>query len=93
MGSRPSERPIQIDDKIAVQLANRAWTEREVRAAVARPPIGTSTDNTEGRADPATVYGSKSGGYVVVNDRTRHGIQISDRTDAGWIPDSRIIWK
>ena len=92
MRSGPLERLIHIDDKISAQLAIRGWTEQELREAVSRPPIGTSTDNTEGRADLATVYGSKSGGYVVVNDRTRRVIQISDRTDAAWIPDSRT-WK
>src|SRR6266540_2025634 len=64
MPSGPSERPIHIDDKIAAQLAIRGWTEQQIREAVARPPIGTSTDNTEGRADPATVYGARSGGYL-----------------------------
>lgn len=93
MPSGPSERPIHIDDKIASQLAIRGWTEQEVREAGAGPPIGTSTDHTEGRADPATVYGSKSGGYVVVSDITRRVGQVSDRTDPGWVPDSRIVWK
>ena len=93
MPSGPSERPIHIDDKITAQLTLRGWTEQQIRETVASPAIGTSTDNTEGRADPATVYGSRSGGYVVVNDRTRRVIQISDRTDAGWLPDSRIVWR
>ena len=85
--------PVRVDEKIASQLAVRGWTEQEIREVVNRPAIGTSTDNTSGRRDPATVYGSRSGGYAVVNDRTGRVIQISDRTDPGWVPDSRITWK
>ncbi|MEK8413926.1 colicin E5-related ribonuclease, partial [Escherichia coli] len=43
------------------------------------------------RNDPATVYGSP-GKYVVVNDRTGEVTQISDKTDPGWVDDSRIQW-
>jgi Colicin E5 ribonuclease domain len=58
MPSGPSERPIHIDDKITTQLTLRGWTEQQIRETVASPAIGASTDNTEGRAGPATVYGS-----------------------------------
>ena len=81
---------VHIDRKIAAQLTARGWTEHEIRAAVDRGPIGRSIDHTGGRSDPASVYGSKQDGYVVVNDRTRRVVQISDRTDPGWVPDSRI---
>jgi filamentous hemagglutinin len=57
------------------------------------PPIGISTDHTGGKTGPATVYGSKERGYVVVNDLTGHVVQISDKTDPGWVPDSRILWE
>ena len=93
MSSGQRGTPFHIDDKIAAQLSARGWTKQEVRDAVDAPPIGTSTDHTRGRAEPATVYGSKYGGYVIVNDMTRHVVQVSDKTDPGWIPDSRIEWK
>lgn len=83
---------VVIDAKITAQLAIRGWTEQEVRDAVAEGPIGISTDNTDSKSDTATVYGSRQGGYVVVNDVTRRVIQISDRNDPGWVPDSRIVW-
>jgi len=92
MPSRPLRAPVRIDGKIAAQLGVRGWTEQEIRDAVAGPAIGTSADNTRGQTDPATVYGSKAGGYVVVNDITNHVVQISDRNDLGWVPDSRIKW-
>jgi hypothetical protein len=80
--------PLHIDDKIVTQLVVRGWTEQDIRNAAA----GTSTDNTNGRAEPATVYGSRTGGYVVVNDIANRVVQISYRTDPGWLPDSRITW-
>lgn len=88
----PSGRPLQIDRKIAAQLTVRGWTEQEIRSAAAGPPIGLSTDNTDGRNDPATVYGSRTHGYIVVNDVTDSVVQISDKRDPGWVPDSRIKW-
>lgn len=54
-------------------------------------PAGTSTDNTRGRDDPATVYGTPKE-YVVVNDKTGEVIQVSDKTNPDWKPDPRIVW-
>jgi uncharacterized protein YjiK len=34
--------------------------------------------------DPATIYYSRRGGYVVVNDRTGEVIQVSDRLARDW---------
>jgi filamentous hemagglutinin len=94
-GEMPSGRASSsayIDAKISAQLAVRGWTEQEVRNTILSPPAGTSTDNTGGRTDTATVYGSKTG-YVVINDATNHVTQISDKNDPGWVPDRRIVWK
>ena len=88
----PRGAAIHIDRKIAAQLAARGWTEHEIRDVVDRGPVVRSIDHTGGRSDPASVYGSKRGGYVVINDRTWRVVQISDRTDPGWLPDSRIEW-
>jgi hypothetical protein len=82
---------VVIDDKIGGQLGERGWTEQEVRDAVSGEPSGTSVDNTEGRDDPASVYGTE-GAHVVVNDRTGRVVQVSDRNNPGWVPDSRIQW-
>ena len=88
----PSGRAVRIGDKIAAQLRIRGWTEQQVREAAAGPPIGSSTDNTGGRNDPATVYGTRPRGYVVVNDLTNEVAQISDKTNPAWVPDNRIRW-
>lgn len=92
MRDGPRGAAVYIDRKIAAQLTARGWTEQELRAAIDQGAIGQSIDQTGGRNDPASVYGSKQGGYVVVNDRTGRVVQISDRTDPGWIADSRIEW-
>lgn len=90
-----------IDDKIKDQLGERGWTEEEIDELVKGKPSGSTSDNRgpkktpdgKGRNDPASVYGDKDG-YVVVNDRTREVVQVSDRTPgSGWVPDSRIEWK
>jgi len=83
---------VHVDRKIVAQMTVRGWTEHEIRAAVDRGPIEGSIDHTGGRSDPASVYGSKQDGYVVVNDGARRVVQISDRTASGWVPDSRIEW-
>ncbi|MGO4571650.1 colicin E5-related ribonuclease [Microvirga sp. 2TAF3] len=90
---------IKIDDKIAGQLTERGWTKAGVEELVNGLPAGTSTDSRGpkktpdglGRNDPATVYGSPSGGYVVVNDRTKEVVQVSDK-NGPWAPDDRIKW-
>jgi filamentous hemagglutinin len=88
----PRATAVHIDGKIYAQMAVRGWTEHQVRAAIDRGPIGMSIDHTNAKSNPALVYGSKQGGYVVVNDRTGRVVQISDRTDPAWVPDSRIEW-
>jgi RHS repeat-associated protein len=92
---------VKIDDKIAGQLGERGWTEQGVRDLTKTDPTGVSTDKRspgktddgKGRNDSATVYGPKEGGHVVVNDTTKEVIQISNKNDPNWVPDSRIDWK
>jgi filamentous hemagglutinin len=88
-----------IDNKIGSQLEARGWTEQEVQAVVKQGPVGTTMDSRSAaktpdglpRNDPASVYGSKEG-YIVVNDRTGEVVQVSNKDDPSWIPDSRISW-
>jgi len=91
---------VLIDDKIAAQLKDRGWTEQEVQDLAGGEPAGTATDNRQpnktpdgqGRIDAASVYGTPDA-HIVVNDRTREIVQVSDKTNPGWVPDSRIHWK
>ena len=89
-----------LNDRILGQLEARGWTEQEVLELIKTKPIGSSIDHRtprktsdqRARHDTATVYGSKDGGHVVVNDRTGEVVHISDKNDPDWKPDSRIIW-
>ncbi|MCA7972130.1 hypothetical protein CFB52_032430 [Burkholderia sp. AU18528] len=89
-----------IDDKIARQIDERGWTDKEVQATVDDGPAGTTMDNRGAsktpdgipRNDPATVYGSPDG-YVIVNDITGEVVQVSGKNDPTWIHDGRIKWK
>lgn len=91
---------LNADDKIRSQLGDRGWTEQDVKDAINGEATGTSIDKRRpnktadglGRDDTASVYGTPDG-YVVVNDRTGEVVQVSDKTDPAWIPDSRINWK
>jgi len=91
---------VKIDEKIRDQLKKRGWTEEEIENLTgSNEPTGVTTDNRgpaktedgEGRNDTASVYGKPSE-YVVVNDRTKEVVQVSNKTDPGWIDDSRIEW-
>ncbi len=91
---------LKIDQKIRDQMPERGWTEDDIKNTVSNGATGTSFDKRSpkktppdylGRNDPATVYGSP-GKYVVVNERTGEVTQISDKTDPGWVDDSRIQW-
>jgi RHS repeat-associated protein len=101
-GESSDDSGVLIDDKISDQLGDRGWTEGEINDLVRNTePSGESTDNRrpnktpdgKSRKDPASVYGSKSGGHVVVNDNTNEVTHVSDKNDPNWIPDSRIKWK
>ncbi|MDX7880025.1 hemagglutinin repeat-containing protein [Acinetobacter nosocomialis] len=89
-----------IDPKIENQMSTRGWSNKDIADVMKKGPVGYTIDKRRAsktpdnlpRNDTATVYGSKNG-YVVVNDRTKEVVQISDKTDKNWIPDSRIQWK
>lgn len=80
----------------------QGYTEEEIKELVNNTtPIGETVDKRrpnktsdgKGRNDPASVYGTKTGGHVIINDVTGEVTQISDKNDKHWIPDSRIKWK
>jgi RHS repeat-associated protein len=89
-----------IDDKIRKQMGERGWTEQDIQDAIKGEASGESvdkrspskTDDGLGRNDTSTVYGT-DGDYVVINDRTGEVVQVSDKNNPNWIPDSRINWK
>jgi hypothetical protein len=92
---RDRHQEIHFDAKISDQINQKGWTESEVRDMAKSEPTGTSVDNTNGKVgekgEPSTVYGEPKR-YVVVNDKSRSVVQLSDRKDPNFVPDSRIQW-
>ena len=72
------------------QLERRGWTKSDVLSAIANPVRTVRWRDTRhlprgGRLDdPATVYYSSGGGYVVRNDITGDIVQISNRNKPDW---------
>jgi RHS repeat-associated protein len=88
---RAAKAATSIGAKIEKQIAKRGWSRQSVDDAIANPTRTVATKDTRhlpggGRMDdPATAYYGKDGGYVIRNDRTGDIVQVSDRTDAGWV--------
>jgi hypothetical protein len=76
--------------KIEGQLRARGWTKRLVESTIRNPARIVKTRDIRaveggGRMnDPATVYYSARGGYVVRNNRTGDIVQISNRLNPNW---------
>ena len=77
--------------KWLLHLNSRGWTESLIKDTVDNPyTIRVSTNKATGHT--ATVFYTKQGSYVIVDDVTKEIIQISDNIDpATWIPDSSIV--
>lgn len=82
---------VSYGQKIEKQMTKRGWTKELVQDAVDSPVRTVATTDTRhlaggGKmADPATAYYSRTGGYVVRNDKTGDIVQVSDKADANWI--------
>ena len=77
--------------KLMNQMNSRGWTENLIKDTVDNPytiriSINKATGNT------ATVFYTKQGSYVIVDDITKQIVQISDNINPStWIPDTSII--
>jgi hypothetical protein len=76
--------------KLLNQMNARGWTEETVKKTVSNPFTTRSSTNLSNN-NPATAYFNKDGSYVVVDDITKEVMQISNKLDPKWIPDSNII--
>lgn len=77
--------------KLANQMTNRGWTEELVKQTVDEPyTIRASINKATG--NPATVFYTQQGSYVIVDDVTKVIVQISDNVNpATWLPDPSIV--
>lgn len=77
--------------KIMSQMNSRGWTEDLIRNTVDTPyTIRTSVNKATG--NPATVFYTQQGSYVIVDDVTKAIVQISDNINPStWVPDLSIV--
>ena len=78
-------------EKLANQIAKRGWTKDLIMDTVdnsytIRTSINRATGNT------ATVYYTKQGSYIIIDDVTKAVVQVSDNINpSSWVPDSNIV--
>ncbi|MEF2964205.1 colicin E5-related ribonuclease [Paenibacillus sp. M1] len=80
---------IEIDKKIAGQMERRGWTEDSIEDTV-NEPHETSEATNKANGEDATAYFNEDGSYVVVENNSEKVIQVSNKNDPLWIPDSTI---
>lgn len=75
--------------KIERQMTSRGWDDDLLDRALS-DPVHTSAATNKATGGRATAYYVKDGSYVVRDDTTKSIIQVSNRHDPGWVPDSTI---
>ena len=76
--------------KLRRQMKSRGWTEQSIRDTVDSPYTTRNSTNLA-TGNPATVYYTEGGGYVIVDNVTYEIVQVSNLFDPAWIPDPNII--
>jgi len=75
---------------LATQMQTRGWTEAAIRNTVNNPYTTRSAIN-RATGNDATAFFNLDGSHVIIDNITREVVQISNRFDPAWIPDSSII--
>ena len=70
----------------------RGWTDDMINDAILYGQRGTSVNKANGASCTVYLYPGTQNQYVVIENNTGHLVQLSKFVDAGWIPDSTIIW-
>jgi hypothetical protein len=78
-----------INSKINGQMGRRGWTTSSINNTI-RNPYHTSPSTNLATGNSATAFFNSDGSYVVRDNITFDIIQISNRYDPYWIPDSNI---
>ncbi|PIH55324.1 colicin E5-related ribonuclease [Paenibacillus sp. LK1] len=80
---------VEINDKINKQMKKRGWTEDSIESTV-NEPHETSEAENKANGKEATAYFNEDGSYVTVENESGLIIQVSNRNDPEWAPDSTI---
>ena len=77
--------------KLMSQMDSRGWSEELLNNTVDNPyTIRISMNKATG--NPATVFYTQRGSYVIVDDITKQIVQISDNINPStWVPDTSIV--
>ena len=86
-GSRSTS---SISPKIIGQMGSRGWNIALIDDTIA-DPAKTSPAENKATGSAATAYFATDGSYVVRDNLTKQIIQISNRNDPYWAPDSSIV--
>ncbi|MCL6457767.1 MAG: hypothetical protein K6T85_07155 [Gorillibacterium sp.] len=76
--------------KLQRQMDARRWTNDSVKGTVSDYYTTRSATN-RATGNPATVYYNKDGSYIIVDNVTNELVQVSNKIDSNWTPDSSII--
>ena len=71
-------------------MVARGWTNDSVKGTVSDYYTTRSATN-RATGNPATVYYNKDGSYIIVDNVTNEVVQVSNKFDSNWAPDSSII--
>ena len=76
--------------KLSNQMNNWGWTEELIGDTIDNPYTTRGSIN-KATGNPATVFYTEQGSYVIVDDVTNEIVQISDNINPqNWIPDTSI---
>ena len=81
---------MRIPLKILRQMDRRGWSVDLIRDTIEHPHAIRPALNRAG-GNEATAYFRRDGSYVVKDNRTGEIVQISNRNDQNWVPDSSIV--
>ncbi len=88
-GATTAENNIVITPKIDKQITSIGWSNSSINETIVNPySEGTSLNRATG--NDATAYFNSDGSYVVVDNKTKEIVQISNRNNPNWITDPNI---
>ncbi|ENM8316164.1 transposase [Listeria monocytogenes] len=80
---------VKSTKKVNNQMKKRGWSEESVKSVVDHPHTTRKSVN-KATGNDATVFYDKDGSYVIIDDKTKEIVQISDKFDKNWVPDVGI---
>ncbi|MCP5467926.1 MAG: hypothetical protein H7A32_01490 [Deltaproteobacteria bacterium] len=81
---------LDVPKKIRDQMQARGWTKKSIENTKDNPFAIREALN-KANNNKATAYFNKDGSYIVVDQVDKSIIQVSNRLDPEWIPDSSIL--